>query len=101
MNWSSRLSNWLRPSARRPDSADVGHHRLSKSRILSLLSRYDAAVTNDDNRRHWAAADGFSANTANNPDVRRTLRNRSRYEVANNSYAQRQQHGPSAKRTVA
>ncbi len=61
---------------------------MSKPGILSLLSRYDAAVTNDDNRRHWAAADGLSANTANNPDVRRTLRNRSRYEVANNSYAQ-------------
>ena len=49
--------------------------------------RYDAAVTSDNNRRHWAAADGLSANAANSPDVRRTLRNRARYEVANNSYA--------------
>lgn len=52
-----------------------------------LRSRYDAAVTNDDNRRHWANADGRSANSANSPEVRRTLRNRARYEVANNSYA--------------
>jgi lambda family phage portal protein len=52
-----------------------------------VLGRYDAAVTNDDNRRHWANADGLSANAANSADVRRTLRNRSRYEVANNSYA--------------
>jgi hypothetical protein len=29
----------------------------------------------------------LSANAANNPEVRRVLRNRARYEVANNSYA--------------
>jgi lambda family phage portal protein len=54
---------------------------------MRLLGRYDAALTNDDNRRHWAAADGLSANAANSREVRRTLRNRARYEVANNSYA--------------
>ncbi len=52
-----------------------------------LRARYDAATTTDENRRHWANADGLSANAANSPEVRRTLRNRSRYEVANNSYA--------------
>ena len=52
-----------------------------------LRGRYDAAVTSDNNRRHWAAADGLSANAANSPEVRRILRNRARYEVANNSYA--------------
>jgi lambda family phage portal protein len=52
-----------------------------------LRARYDAAVTNDDSRRHWANADGLSANAANSAEVRRVLRNRSRYEVANNSYA--------------
>ncbi len=52
-----------------------------------MRARYDAAVTNDDNRRHWANADGLSANSANSAEVRRILRNRSRYEVANNSYA--------------
>jgi lambda family phage portal protein len=52
-----------------------------------LRARYDAAMTNDDNRRHWSAADGLSANMANAPGVRRILRNRARYEVANNSYA--------------
>ena len=60
----------------------------SSRRALRLLrARYDAAVTNEDNRRHWANADGLSANAANSPEVRRLLRNRSRYEVANNSYA--------------
>ncbi len=52
-----------------------------------LLGRYDAAHTTVDNARHWAAADGLSAAAANSCDVRRVLRNRSRYEVANNSYA--------------
>ena len=52
-----------------------------------VRARYDAAVTNEDNRRHWANADGLSANSANSPEVRRTLRNRARYEVSNNSYA--------------
>ena len=50
-------------------------------------ARYDAAVTNDDNRRHWSAADGLSAKSANGASIRRTLRNRARYEIANNSYA--------------
>jgi hypothetical protein len=63
------------PSARLPFS------------LVRLLGRYDAATTTTDNARHWAAADGLSANSANSPDVRRTLRNRSQYEIANNSYA--------------
>lgn len=59
----------------------------SRRGVRVVRARYDAAVTNDDNRRHWANADGLSANAANSAEVRRTLRNRSRYEVANNSYA--------------
>lgn len=55
--------------------------------VRFLRGRYDAAVTTGDNRRHWKNADGLSANAANSPEVRRTLRNRSRYEIANNSYA--------------
>jgi len=52
-----------------------------------VLARYDAAATTEENRRHWANADHLSANAANNPTVRRILRARARYEVANNSYA--------------
>lgn len=52
-----------------------------------LRARYDAAQTTDNNRRHWAFADALSASAANSHAVRVTLRNRSRYEVANNSYA--------------
>ncbi len=54
---------------------------------MRIGGRYDAAATNDDNRRHWAAADHLSANAANSAAVRKTLRARARYEVANNSYA--------------
>jgi len=55
--------------------------------IRVLRARYDSAVTNDGNYRHWANADGLSANAAASSEVRRILRNRARYEVANNSYA--------------
>ena len=51
-----------------------------------LLAKYDAAQTTDDNIRHWPNADSLSADAANSPEVRRKLRNRARYEAANNSY---------------
>ena len=52
-----------------------------------LRARYDAAQTTADNARHWAMADSLSADSAAGADVRRKLRERARYEVANNSYA--------------
>ncbi|HUU94491.1 MAG TPA: phage portal protein [Phycisphaerae bacterium] len=52
-----------------------------------VRARYDAAQTTDENRNHWLQADSLSAAAAGNPFVRRTIRNRARYEVANNSYA--------------
>ena len=54
---------------------------------LHVRGRYDAAATTEENRRHWANADLLSADAAANPQVRRVLRSRARYEVANNSYA--------------
>lgn len=57
------------------------------SRAKALIARYDAAQTTPDNARYWSSADGLSADAALNPSVRRILRNRARYEVANNSYA--------------
>ncbi len=78
------MLGWLRqllPSRSSARSSAVGQ-------TLRLIhARYDAAVTNNENRRHWANADNLSANAANSPLVRRLLRNRARYEVANNSYA--------------
>jgi lambda family phage portal protein len=52
-----------------------------------VRARYDAAQTTAENARHWAMADSLSADSAAAPDVRRKLRERARYEVANNSYA--------------
>ena len=52
-----------------------------------ITARFDAAQTTKDNARHWAMADYLSADQEAKPEVRRTLRMRSRYEVANNSYA--------------
>lgn len=55
--------------------------------FVSVKSRYDSAQTTAENSRHWAWADSFSARAANNSRVRWVLRNRSRYEAANNCYA--------------
>jgi len=63
--------------------------RQQRDRVLMrrpIRSTYDAAVSNDDTRRHWANSDALSARSANSTDVRTRLRNRSRYERANNSY---------------
>ncbi|MFN7574756.1 MAG: phage portal protein [Planctomycetota bacterium] len=63
------------------------HQATTKVVPLAVRGKYDAAQTTEDNRRHWAMADGLSAAAANSRSVRRTIRNRARYEVANNSYA--------------
>ncbi len=52
-----------------------------------VRGRYDAAQTTDENRRHWAEADYLSADAAASPTVRKIVRSRARYEVANNSIA--------------
>lgn len=54
--------------------------------VAPVQARYDAAQTTPSNARHWAQADWWSADAALHPGVRRTLRARSRYEAANNSY---------------
>lgn len=53
-----------------------------------MRATYDAAAATQENSRHWVHADALSAKRANAPGVRKVLRERSRYEVANNSYAQ-------------
>jgi len=68
-----------------PATASSQPHRSAQRR--DLRARYDAAQTTFDNQNHWSLSDGLSADAAASPGVRRTLRNRSRYEVANNSYA--------------
>lgn len=52
-----------------------------------LRASYDAAQTNHENEAHWRLADSLSARAAHNPAVRRILRQRARYEVANSPLA--------------
>ena len=52
-----------------------------------VRASYDAAKTTDDNSRHWLNADSLSADGSLSADIRSIIRNRSRYEVSNNSYA--------------
>jgi lambda family phage portal protein len=81
---SGIIEHWRRGS----DVRYVAAGRSPRQPFFSrLLAKYDAANTTLDNIKHWSRADGLSASAANSPEVRRTLRNRSRYEVANNSYA--------------
>ncbi|MDR1493054.1 MAG: phage portal protein [Planctomycetaceae bacterium] len=67
-------------------------HRKNKKTVRASPVRfvhfkYDAAQTTSENARHWSMADSLSADGSMTSEVRRTLRNRARYEVANNSYA--------------
>jgi len=74
---------WLRQlGARKAKGATT-----PRGRLLVVRGKYDAAQTTPENRRHWANADHLSADAAMGADVRRVLRSRARYEVANNSYA--------------
>jgi len=52
-----------------------------------VSAKYDAAGFSRQTVEHWLDADALSAVAANSPDVRKKLRDRCRYEVANNSYA--------------
>ena len=51
-----------------------------------VRASYDSARTTNDNATLWTYADSLSAARANDPATRKTLRERARYEVANNSY---------------
>jgi len=61
--------------------------KVQATSMLLVRAKFDAAQTTPDNRKHWSNADGLAADSAASVEVRRTLRNRARYEVANNSYA--------------
>lgn len=71
----------------RPNATGQSPQIMSGLAQRVLRARFDAATTNDANRRHWSAADALSADAAASPEVRRVLRSRARHEVANNAYA--------------
>lgn len=56
-------------------------------RRREIHATYDAARTTDEFKNYWANADSLDADSANSRTVRSTLVKRSRYEVANNGYA--------------
>jgi len=70
------MFGWIRSMFRRP-----------RRYIRRALRAHDAAETTDNNRRHWANANSLSADALATPARRQLLRNRARYEVANNAYA--------------
>lgn len=77
------------PVARGPFAGGAPHARPGGGvgrRMAAIHARYDNAQTTDESRRTWWAADYYSAKSANSVQVRRVLRMRSRYEVANNPY---------------
>ncbi len=77
---------------RKPKAAPAPPMRLAEQQragavpVRVLRAKYDAAATTTDNFRHWANADALSPDAAVSAVVRQALRNRCRYEYANNSY---------------
>lgn len=76
----------VRQRTRRREPISLARQRAGRVAPVAQF-RIDAAQTTDENRRHWANADGLGPKTALDPAVRRTLRNRARYEVLNDPYA--------------
>lgn len=79
----TRLRSWLSrvvaPKGRTPGK--------TRGRGRLVNASYDAAQSDTDNDNHWAWTDALNANAANDPATRKILRERSRYETANNGYA--------------
>jgi lambda family phage portal protein len=64
-----------------------GSNAGASPRRVVVRAKYDAAAKTPQNAKHWAGADGYSPAAALTDAIRKTLRERCRYEVANNSYA--------------
>lgn len=85
------MLSWFR---KKPPTVSAERHRDVVGRLMNEVGRlrqvkakYDAAQDGEDLRRYWGNADNLSAKAANSHAVRDKLRKRSRYEIANNSYA--------------
>jgi capsid protein len=57
-----------------------------RRRDASLRARYDMAQTTEENAAHWSMATDWTADMEANPETRRTMRKRSRYEIGNNPW---------------
>lgn len=78
-----RIMSLFRSAPAQPSNHE---RRLRSVAEQQIKARYDNAQTTDDNQRNWWMSDYLSAKSANNFQVRRQLRLRSRYEVSNNPY---------------
>lgn len=85
--WPFRSRSRKTPRSLPPPEVSLKTRGVLSGALPGVRARYDAAQTTIENARHWAMADSMSADSAASPEVRRKLRERSRYEVANNSYA--------------
>lgn len=85
MSFLSRLNPFRKKSA----SAEATAFANQWNEAMRLQQRgfYDAARVPDDLANYWANADSFDADSANSKQVRQTLTKHSRYEMANNGYA--------------
>jgi capsid protein len=94
MNAICELKGPIHPLTGEPRRRN-GHARPELYQLLAqpvrrrreVQATYDAARTTDEFKNYWANADAFDADSANSKSVRATLVKRSRYEVANNGYA--------------
>jgi len=64
-----------------------GRVRQGRHAAHLIEARYDAAQTTTENTRHWANTDALNADQANSYSIRKRVRERARYEFANNCYA--------------
>jgi len=79
----SLVDQYGRPLVSRPPRGV----RIARNRRAAIDALYDSAQTTNENAKHWRWTDNYSAAQANSRDVRQTIRERARYEVANNSFA--------------
>lgn len=63
----------------------IGSKPRADSQVIPL-SRFDSAQTTDQNYLHWSQTDGLGPNASASPDVRKILRERSRYERDNDPH---------------
>jgi len=59
----------------------------SQVQKVAIRAFYDAEKTTSENKNHWQYVNSLTADEVNSSGVRQTLRNRSRYERENNTYA--------------
>jgi hypothetical protein len=85
MGLRSALVKWLSP-APKPAVDERLQQVLGQLRTIQR-ARYDAAQDTQEFGAYWANADAFDADSANSKIIRHKLIHRSRYELANNGYA--------------